>query len=629
MDKVGRTIGGELMALVTPPRAIVTVSSIYDVGGPSTAIAKGPHEVLMRKLEEVSDAEMAASTTIKEIHPKVATVREQAQTLQTALHGAVLQNQQLKTRVAEMESREGTMMSYMLWMEEHLTILEKRLSGCLRALETSFPEMECIGSIVEKDWKFQPSGYICLHHGENKPSSQRFKSNGNEAETLINILDFWISMNITISDIATKDETSEILKAFLTGIENLIDHKVKIVRCDNGTEFKNKEMNQFCEKKRNKREFSVARTPQQNGNTKFKLMRPFECLVTIFNTLDPLGKFDGKANEGFFVGYSVNSKAFRVFNNRNRIVEDTLYITFLKNKPNVAGSGPTWIFDINTLTKSMNCKPVDAGNQSNGSTSKDKVKMVTDKDYIFLPLWIQDALFSSSSKDFPGDRFKPSGEEEKKDTEDLGNEDNEVLSTEEPRVNQEIDSNVNNTNNINTVSPTDNAAGIKDNDVEKDIVYRCANDLNMPNLEEIVYSVDDEDVVGYTQEEGIDYVEVFASVARIEAIRLFLAYASFKDFIVYQMDVKCAFLYGKIVEEVYVCQPLGFEDPKFTDRVYKVVEGNGKKVESSGKEAVSKKRIEEELDQESSKRQKISETSELAEELRDKEADELSQEEPQ
>ncbi|GKE85513.1 putative ribonuclease H-like domain-containing protein, partial [Tanacetum coccineum] len=75
---------------------------------------------------------------------------------------------------------------------------------------------------------------------------------------------------------------------------------------------------------------------------------------------------------------------------------------------------------------------------------------------------------------------------------------------------------------------------------------------------------------GYTQEEGIDYDEVFAPVARIEAIRLFLAYASFMNFIVYQIDVKRAFLYGKIEEEVYVCQPLGFEDPEFLDRVYKV-----------------------------------------------------------
>ncbi|GKB97996.1 putative ribonuclease H-like domain-containing protein, partial [Tanacetum coccineum] len=75
---------------------------------------------------------------------------------------------------------------------------------------------------------------------------------------------------------------------------------------------------------------------------------------------------------------------------------------------------------------------------------------------------------------------------------------------------------------------------------------------------------------GYTQEEGIDYDEVFAPVARIETIRLFLAYASFMGFIVYQMDVKSAFLYGTIEEEVYVFQPPGFEDPQFPDKVYKV-----------------------------------------------------------
>nr|GEU86307.1 putative ribonuclease H-like domain-containing protein [Tanacetum cinerariifolium] len=75
---------------------------------------------------------------------------------------------------------------------------------------------------------------------------------------------------------------------------------------------------------------------------------------------------------------------------------------------------------------------------------------------------------------------------------------------------------------------------------------------------------------GCTQEEGIDYDEVFIPVARIEAIRLFLAYASFMGFLVYQMDVESAFLYGRIKEEVYVCQPPGFEDPHYPDKVYKV-----------------------------------------------------------
>ncbi|GJT22608.1 copia protein [Tanacetum coccineum] len=76
---------------------------------------------------------------------------------------------------------------------------------------------------------------------------------------------------------------------------------------------------------------------------------------------------------------------------------------------------------------------------------------------------------------------------------------------------------------------------------------------------------------GHTQEEGIDYDEVFAPIVRIEAIKLFLAYASFIGFMVYQMDVKSAFIYGRIEEEVYVCQPPGLEDPDYPDKVYKVV----------------------------------------------------------
>nr|GEV18707.1 putative ribonuclease H-like domain-containing protein [Tanacetum cinerariifolium] len=95
------------------------------------------------------------------------------------------------------------------------------------------------------------------------------------------------------------------------------------------------------------------------------------------------------------------------------------------------------------------------------------------------------------------------------------------------------------------------------------------DDPDMPALEDIVYSDNEED--GHTQEEGIEYEEVFAPVARIEAIRLFLAYASFMGFMVYQMDVKSVFLYETIEEEVYICQSPGFEDPGFLDKVYKVV----------------------------------------------------------
>ncbi|GKE89355.1 putative ribonuclease H-like domain-containing protein, partial [Tanacetum coccineum] len=184
------------------------------------------------------------------------------------------------------------------------------------------------------------------------------------------------------------------------------------------------------------------------------------------------------------------------------IVEETLHITFLENKPNVAGSGPTWLFDNDTLTKSMNYKPVIAGNQSNGSAGtkacdnagKARVETVPGKDYIPLPFLTQDLLFSSSLKDSLDAGFKPSGEEEMKDTEDPENEDNEVPNTKEPRVNQEKDKSVNSTNNINTISSTINTASIEDNAVDENLVYGCDDDPNMPNLEEIIYSDDDEGV---------------------------------------------------------------------------------------------------------------------------------------
>ncbi|GKB86732.1 retrovirus-related pol polyprotein from transposon TNT 1-94, partial [Tanacetum coccineum] len=189
---------------------------------------------------------------------------------------------------------------------------------------------------------------------------------------------------------------------------------------------------------------------------------------TILNTIDQLGKFDGKANEGFFVGYSTNSKAFRVFNSKTRIVEENLHVQFSENTPNIAGSGPNWLFDIDALTKSMNYKPVVAGNQSNGNTGtkacddagKARMETIPGKYYILLPMWPVDLLFSQNSKDFPDARFKPSGEEEKKDAEDPGNEsgnptlgkDSEVPSKEIPRINHEKDDNINSTNNINTAS---------------------------------------------------------------------------------------------------------------------------------------------------------------------------------
>ncbi|GJV45114.1 putative ribonuclease H-like domain-containing protein [Tanacetum coccineum] len=380
-------------------------------------------------------------------------------------------------------------------------------------------------------------------------------------------------------------------------------------------------------------------------------MRPFGCPVTILNTIDHLGNFDGKADEGFFVGYSLNKKAFKVFNSRTRIVEENLLIKFRESTPNVVGSGPDWLFDIDALTRIMNYEPNVAGTQSNGFADPK----------------------SSQDIGFPPPRTESESED------------------------QERGNNVSSTNNENIVSSTNNVNTARTNKVntaDRISSIKLSDDLNMPSLENnsIFDYSHDEDVgaepdisnldssiqvssipttrihkdhpldqvigdlqattttrrmsqsmeehgfVGITlkqrtnhknlqfflftcflsqepkkvaqaledpswieamQEELLQFklqevwilVElpngkraigtkwvfrnkkderVFAPVARIEEIRLLLAYASFKDFVVYQMDVKSAFLYRKIEEEVYVCQPPGFEDPDFPDRVYKV-----------------------------------------------------------
>ncbi|GJR17916.1 ribonuclease H-like domain-containing protein [Tanacetum coccineum] len=136
-------------------------------------------------------------------------------------------------------------------------------------------------------------------------------------------------------------------------------------------------------------------------------MRPFGCPVTILNTLDYLGKFDGKSDDGFFVGYSINSKAFRVFNTRTRLVEENLHINFLENKPNIAKTGPNWMFDIDTLSMSMNYQPVFAGNQTNGNAgTKENIDVrqaemsaVLGPQYVLLPFLTSESQNPKSLED--------------------------------------------------------------------------------------------------------------------------------------------------------------------------------------------------------------------------------------
>ncbi|GJX23866.1 retrovirus-related pol polyprotein from transposon TNT 1-94 [Tanacetum coccineum] len=320
--------------------------------------------------------------------------------------------------------------------------------------------------------------------------------------------------------------------------------------------------------------------------------RPFGCHVTILNTLDYLGKFYGKSDEGFFVGYSMNSKAFRVYDIRTRKVEENLHIRFLEDKPIIAGDGPKWLFNIDVLTKLMNYLPVIAGTNSNDLVGTEESigachfskEIGSSQDYILMPL-------DTKKKDNEG-VCKESGiaDQEKLENSTQG------VNTAESSINTEpdmfsLEDNVTATHadffgdetevdmsNITTTYPvpsTPNTRIHKDHsldhvigDIQSGVLTRkmtkTTNEQGFisaiyegKTYEDLHTSIQEELLQfkiqqGYTQEEGIYYDEVLAPVARIEAIRLFLVYASFKDFVVYQMDVKSTFLYGKIEEEVYM-----------------------------------------------------------------------------
>nr|GEW08510.1 retrovirus-related Pol polyprotein from transposon TNT 1-94 [Tanacetum cinerariifolium] len=281
-------------------------------------------------------------------------------------------------------------------------------------------------------------------------------------------------------------------------------------------------------------ELLIGRTPS------IGFMRPFGCPVTILNTPDPLGKFDGKADEEFLVGYSVNSKAFRVFNTRTRIVQETLHINFLENQPNVVGSGPKWLFDIDTLTQSMNYQPVVTGNQPNHSAGikenldagKVGKETKSTQQYVLLPLWSTGSKYPQNidvhaafdAKDYENevhvslsrsDKTKKHDEKAKREAKGKSHVD---LSTGVRGLRDEFEEFfVNSTNRVNAASAPVTAVGpnstnstnsfnasLSDNAVSLNFEIggkssfvdpsQYPDDPDTPALEDIIYSDDEEDV---------------------------------------------------------------------------------------------------------------------------------------
>ncbi|KAI3685320.1 hypothetical protein L6452_34562 [Arctium lappa] len=442
----------------------------------------------------------------------------------------------------------------------------------------------------------------------------------------------------------TKDETSGLIKSFILRIENQTNQKVKVIRSDNGTEFKNIDLNTFCEEKGIERQYSAPRTPQQNGvaerrnrtlieaarslladsklpitfwaeavntacyvqnrvlvvkpknKTPYELLnkrkpfigffKPFGCPCTILNTKSHLGKFDSKADDSCWL--------------------------LISDSNDYAGSG-------------------------SGGSGTTQVQESIPQSVIF-PIPKVDPVEDCEKE--PSTEPNQS-EEERRDEESQANKEPEVAaeitSVELNDSNLEVELNEEPSHQTRTLknhppqlvirdisSPmmTRNQSRLQDMQDQQHTVLSCflsqlepkkAYDamkesswieamqeellqfklqdvwdlIDLPKGQRAIGTkwvfrnkIDERGIViknkarlvaqGYTQEEGIDYEEVFALVARIEAIRLFLAYASYMKFKVYQMDVKSAFLYGSIEEEVYVCQPPGFENPSYPDRVYKL-----------------------------------------------------------
>ncbi|KAH9725866.1 hypothetical protein KPL70_008032 [Citrus sinensis] len=339
--------------------------------------------------------------------------------------------------------------------------------------------------------------------------------------------------------LANKDDALDAFKVLCKKLQNEKGHGIVCIRSDHGGEFENHAFEIFCNNLGIEHQFSSPRTPQQNGVVERKnrsiqemartmlnenalpkyfwaeavntacyvlnrvLIRPnlnktpyelwkdrkpnigyfkvFGCKCFVLNTKDNLGRFDPKSDVGIFLGYSNSSKAYRVYNKRTLVVEESMHVTF---------------------------------DESNPSSTE---KVVVDDN-------AEEEQPEETSNDNQEDA--PHGIQEEHH--------------EEPHVEQ----------NEGTKWVFRNKMD------ESGVVVR--------NKARLVAQ-------GYNQEEGIDFDETFAPVARLESIRMLLAYACHKDFILYQMDVKSAFLNGYILEEVYVKQPPGFENEKFPNHVYKLL----------------------------------------------------------
>ncbi|KAI3754564.1 hypothetical protein L1987_54350 [Smallanthus sonchifolius] len=491
--------------------------------------------------------------------------------------------------------------------------------------------------------------------------------------------------------LASKAETTELVQFLILGLENFCKQKVRSIRSDNGSEFKNSKMGLFCLQKGIHHEFSAPYVPQQNGvaernnrtlvETARTMLVDSKLPVTFWpEAINTACHFSAKAIEGIFLGYVANSTTKRVYNKETRQVEEWFHIDCSNRSLPQMAIGPDWAFDYENLFKSfqlpsdispeeavvlyVSCQDAQnsgfqptmvpqpgfqptmvpqpsvpstsALNPNVASCSGPQESDSEDENVIF-----QDSSADPLLVDEPSNLTQAQGEMPTNlDSEIPVNQDMsyqsdttqvdmlpvpEVASIKELKVHPISNIIGNLRDGVQTRSIIDNTClyiGIKNSGVldvcshsyfisqvkpknvemavrDNNWIEAMQEELaqfdklkvwNLVDLPKGVYPIgtkwvfkckkDDRGVVvrnkarlvvqGFNQQKGIDYTEVYAPVARLEAIQLFLAFASYKGFKVFQLDVKSASLYGKFKEEVYVCQPPGFEDPTNPSRVFKL-----------------------------------------------------------
>ncbi|KAD7477010.1 hypothetical protein E3N88_00146 [Mikania micrantha] len=465
----------------------------------------------------------------------------------------------------------------------------------------------------------------------------------------------------------SKDEAAKYIINFVVYAENQYSLPVKCVRSDNGTEFRNHILDEFYLSKGIKRQYSIPRTPEQNGvverknrtlieaarsmiadsglpltfwaeavntacyvqnrvlvnqrllKTPYEVLhhlaplisffRAFGCPCYILNTKDQLQRFDSKVDAGYFVGYSSTCKAYRVFNCITKIVEETLHVKFNESPKDPIPQNPVEMFDLDILQYVPYQSPAESvivtddalkAVPSTASTENTQGNHDDDDDestHLFrfsdnLPMSAKpdappapvvppnttadEILESSTSFEIPADLF-PGSSSTSAATGPPANTCTDLIPYQELK-DHPLSQVMGDISAVNK-KPILELLLFKKQQVWELVplpqgkcaigtkwVFRNKTDENGQIFKNKARLV----VHGFSQEEGIDYDETFAPVARLEAIRLFLAYAALHKLKVFQMDVKSAFLYGKIKEEVYVCQPPGFEDNKHPDWVYKL-----------------------------------------------------------